>query len=141
MPQQIQEIMTKQIHEVGTGATIREAARLMRDQQIGDVLITNPDGTLFGILTDRDIVVRADAEARSLDTTTVDQIASHDSLVKLEPTASVEEAVKLMREHAVRRVPVVRDGKPVGIVSIGDLAQEKDPRSALAAISSAAPTI
>lgn len=138
MAQQIQEIMTRQVHCVAHDATLAEAARMMRDHQIGDVLVTGPDGALRGILTDRDIVVRAVAEARDLERTRVEEIATGD-LVELEPSATVEEAVKLMRDRAIRRVPVVRDHRPIGIVSIGDLAMKKDPDSALADISAAPP--
>jgi CBS domain-containing protein len=138
MPQ-IQEVMTKQVHAVNEDATLLEVARIMRDQEIGDVLVTRGDGSLCGIVTDRDIVVRADADGKPLDKTRVSEVCSRDDLVKLPPTAPVEEAVKVMREHAIRRVPVVADGKPVGIVSIGDLARVKDPDSALADISAARP--
>ena len=110
----------------------------MRDQRIGDVLVTHRDGTPCGIVTDRDIVVRADAAGRPLDRTPVGDICT-DDVVKLSPTSSIDEAVTVMREHAVRRVPVVRDGHAVGIVTIGDLARHKDPNFALAEISAAAP--
>jgi CBS domain-containing protein len=138
MAQQVQDIMTKRLYTVPSDATLLEVARLMRDQRIGDVLVTNRDGTLRGIVTDRDIVVRADASTMPLDTTQVGEICT-DGLVKLTPTASLDEAVKVMRQYAIRRVPVVREGQAVGIVSIGDLARYKDPDSALAQISSAAP--
>ena len=138
MARQIQDIMTKQIHTVRSEATLLEVARMMRDQRIGDVIVTNRDGSLRGIVTDRDIVVRADAAARPLEKTHAGDICS-DQLVELAPTSTVGEAVQLMRQHAIRRVPVVRDGHAVGIVSIGDLARHNDPDSALAEISSAAP--
>jgi len=136
---QIQDIMTKQVTTVGDDATLLEVARLMRDKKIGDVLVTKRDGSLRGIVTDRDIVVRADADAKPLDKTKVSDICSDQQIAKLEPTSSIEEAVQIMRDRAIRRVPVVQNGKPVGIVSIGDLARHKDPGSALAQISSAAP--
>jgi CBS domain-containing protein len=138
MAQQIQEIMTRQVHAVPHDTLLLDVARLMRDRRIGDVLVTKRDGTLAGIVTDRDIVVRADAEGRPLNSTNVGDICS-DEVVKVTPTTSVEETVNIMRQHAIRRVPVVSDGKPIGIVSIGDLARHKDPDSALAEISSAAP--
>lgn len=138
MAQQIQDIMTKQIHTVRSDATLLDVARVMRDKKIGDVLVTNRDGTLRGIVTDRDIVVRAGAAGKALDRTQAGEICS-DRLIKLAPTSTIEEAVKVMREHAVRRVPVVTDGHAVGIVTIGDLARYQDPKSALADISSAAP--
>lgn len=137
MAQQIQDIMTKQVHTVRTDTTLLDVARLMRDRKIGDVLVTDPEGSLCGIVTDRDIVVRADAVGKALDKTKVGDICSGE-LVELSPTSTLDEAVQVMREHAIRRVPVVSDGQPIGIVSIGDLARHRDPRSALAEISSAA---
>jgi CBS domain-containing protein len=130
--------MTKQVHTVRTDAPVLEVARIMRDQGIGDVLVTDEAGALSGIVTDRDIVVRAVAAGMSLETTKVGEICSGD-LVRVEPDTSVEEVVRIMREHAIRRVPVVQGDKPIGIVSIGDLAQHKDPDSALADISAAEP--
>jgi CBS domain-containing protein len=138
MAQQIQDIMTTKIHAVGKEVPLRDVARIMRDEQIGDVLVTNRDGTLCGIVTDRDIVVRADASDKPLDRTPVGDICT-DTVIKLSPGSSIDDAVALMRAHAVRRVPVVRDGHAVGIVTIGDLAQHKDPDSALAQISAASP--
>jgi predicted transcriptional regulator len=70
--------------------------------------------------------------------TQVGEICS-DKLLKLMPTSTIDEAVRMMREHAIRRVPVVRDSQPVGIVTIGDLARHQDPKSALAQISAAPP--
>lgn len=138
MAQQVQEIMARKIHAVSTETSLLEVARMMRDKKIGDVLVNNPDGTLRGIVTDRDIVVRADATARPLDTTRAGEICS-SQLVKILPTASLDDAVKMMRDNAVRRVPVVSNGKAIGIVSIGDLVRDSDPDSALAQISSAPP--
>jgi CBS domain-containing protein len=138
MTQQIQDIMTTQLHTVQSETTLLEVARTMRDQRIGNVVVTERDGRLRGLVTDRDIVVRAGAAGKPLDKTRVGDICS-DQLVQVTPTSTVEEVVQLMRKHAIRRVPVVRDGRAVGIVSIGDLARHRDPGSALAQISSAAP--
>lgn len=134
----LQDIMTTQVLSVRTDATLVEVAKLMRDHDVGDVLVCNLDGSLHGIVTDRDVVVRAVALDRRPHETHAGDVCSTNPL-RLAPTASIDEAVKVMRKHAVRRVPVVRDGKPVGIVSIGDLAREQDPRSALAQISTAFP--
>jgi CBS domain-containing protein len=136
--QQIQDIMTKQVHTVRTDASVLEVARIMRDRRIGDVLVTDEDGSLCGIITDRDIVVRAVAAGMSLDQTKVSEICTED-LVQVDANASIEEIIAIMREHAIRRVPVVHGDKPIGIVSIGDLARARDPNSALADISAAAP--
>jgi CBS domain-containing protein len=78
------------------------------------------------------------ASDRDIDKTQIADICSTPP-VKLDPTATVDDAVRLMRERAVRRIPVVADGKPIGIVSIGDLARAKDPNSLLAQISAAPP--
>ncbi|MBX3155055.1 MAG: CBS domain-containing protein [Deltaproteobacteria bacterium] len=137
MARQVQDIMTRQVHTVRGDAAIVDVARVMRDQKIGDVLVTNTDGTLLGIVTDRDIVVRAVAAGKPVDKLKVADIVT-DQLVSVSPTSTVDEAIKVMRTHAVRRVPVVQDGKPTGILTIGDLARHQDPRSALAQISSAA---
>lgn len=138
MAQQVQEIMARQVHSVTVETSLLDVARMMRDKKIGDVLVNNQDGTLRGIVTDRDIVVRADATSRPLDKTKAGEICS-SQLVKISPTASLDEAVKIMRDNAVRRVPVVSNGKAIGVVSLGDLARDKDPSSVLAQISSAPP--
>jgi CBS domain-containing protein len=138
MAQLIQDIMSKQVHSVTSNVSLLDVARVMRDKKIGDVLVTHRDGTLRGIVTDRDIVVRADASNKPLDRTQVGEICT-DQLVKLEPTSTIDEAIEIMRQHAIRRIPVVSNGQPVGIVTIGDLARHQDPRSALADISSAMP--
>jgi len=115
-----------------------DAAQIMRGNDIGDVIVLEDD-RLFGILTDRDIVVRALAEGADPETTPVGEICSRD-LATIEPTASVGQAVRLMREKAIRRLPVVdRSGYVLGIVSIGDVAVERDRHSALADISAAPP--
>jgi CBS domain-containing protein len=135
--QTLKDLMTPNPLTVKAGTTILEAAQQMRDQGIGDVIVTD-GGKVCGIVTDRDIVVRAIADGREPTTTKVGDICSRD-LVTLAPTADVTEAVTLMRERALRRLPVVENGKPVGIVSIGDLAIERDEDSALADISAAPP--
>jgi CBS domain-containing protein len=109
----------------------------MREGDVGDVIVTQ-GGQVTGIVTDRDIVVRAIAEGRAPDSTPVSEVATSD-VRALEPTQSVDEAVQAMREHDIRRLPVVDGGRPVGIVSLGDLAVERDPDSALADISAASP--
>ena len=138
--QKIQDVMTKQVFSVHEDASVREVARLMRDQKIGDVLVTDASGKLKGIITDRDIVVRAVAdEGNDLDQLRAKDIATADKIVTLDPESGVDEAVRLMTEKAIRRIPVVQNDCPVGIVTIGDLAAQRDPNSALGQISSAAP--
>ena len=137
MAQQIRELMTPNpVALLGT-VSVHEAATAMRDAQIGDVIVIE-NNQVCGIVTDRDIVVRILAETRDPATTTLADICSH-SIVTVTPTESVEEAVRLMRTHAIRRLPVVDGGQAVGIVSLGDLAVERDPGSALGKISGAPP--
>jgi CBS domain-containing protein len=138
MAQQIRELMTPNPVALPGTASVHEAARAMRDAQIGDVIVIERN-EVCGIVTDRDLVVRIMAEARDPATTPLADICSH-SLVTVTPTDSVEEAVRLMRTHAIRRLPVVDGGQAVGIVSLGDLAVERDPGSALGEISGAPPT-
>ena len=135
--QTIREIMTSGIQTVEDSSTIAQAAQMMRDNNIGDVIITR-DGTLCGIVTDRDITVRAVAAGLDTSSANVGDICTAD-LTTITADADASEAVSLMRHHAVRRLPVVDNGLPIGIVSIGDLAVERDNSSALADISSAQP--
>jgi CBS domain-containing protein len=135
MAKVISEVMTPDPVCLTENATVAEAARQMRDYDIGDVLVTNERG-LRGVLTDRDIVIRAIATQRDPNTTLVSEILSADPIC-LKPDDSVTEAVDTMRRHALRRLPVCEGERLVGIVSIGDLAIEQDSRSALANISAA----
>ena len=117
---------------------MREAAETMRAHDIGNVVVVDDNGKLSGILTDRDIVVRVVAEGRDPRATRVGDIASRE-LTAVSPDDPVDRAVQLMRDRAIRRLPAVEKDKVVGIVSIGDLALDRDPDSALADISAAPP--
>ena len=133
----VEEIMTHEPRTVDIGVSLVDAAREMRDGDIGDVIVTD-GGRVAGILTDRDIVVRAIAEGRDLQTTTVGDVCSSGPRT-LEPGESVEAATQVMDEHSIRRLPVVRDGELVGVLSLGDLAQDRDAGPTLADISAASP--
>ena len=135
MAQSIRDVMTT--HPVALQATssLVDAARAMRDSDIGDVIVVE-NGRICGMVTDRDITVRGVAEGRNISSLTLGDICSRQ-LTTLSPTDSVDDAILLMREKALRRLPVVEGGKPVGIVSLGDLAVTKDPHSALGNISAA----
>lgn len=137
MAQSIREVMTSDPRTVDASASVVDAAREMRDGDVGPVLVTR-DGRICGIVTDRDIVLRVVAEGRDPGGTAIGDVCT-ESLVTLTPDQTAEEAVRLMREHDVRRVPVVQDGRAAGIVAIGDLAVQRDPESALADISAAPP--
>ncbi len=138
MPQTLRDVMTPDPKVLPKTATVKEAAELMRDDDIGDVIVVNAHKKLYGIITDRDIAVRVVPDGTDASTVHLEDVATKD-VTALGPEAPVDEAVRLMREKAVRRLPVVEDGKPVGVVSLGDLAIEKDPASALADISAAPP--
>lgn len=138
MPQRISDVMTPDPVSMTEDATIHDAAVAMRDRDIGDIVVTKADGQILGILTDRDIVVRGVAEQADPTAMTVAEACSGD-IVTVGPDDAVAAAVKQMEEHAIRRLPVTDNGSLVGIVSIGDLAVERDPESALADISAAAP--
>lgn len=135
--QTIGDVMTANPRTFSTDATIREAAEEMRLSSIGAVVVEE-DGEICGILTDRDIVVRCIAAGGDPGQDTIGPICSRE-ITTLTPNDDVDRAIAVMREKGIRRIPVVENGKPVGMVSLGDLALERDPRSALGGISAAAP--
>ncbi|GGK61572.1 MULTISPECIES: CBS domain-containing protein [Streptomyces aurantiacus group] len=137
MAQKVREIMTSAPVAVGTRTAVSEVAHRMRDENIGAVLVAEGD-ELRGLVTDRDLVVRVLAEDKNPADTTV-QSACSPELVTVTPDDEVGRAVQLMREHSLRRLPVVEGKHPVGIVALGDLAMERDPESALGDISAARP--
>ncbi|AIV32516.1 CBS domain-containing protein [Streptomyces sp. MPA0124] len=138
MTQFVRDVMTGDPVAVEPLTSVTAVARLMRDRDLGAVLVTEGD-RLRGLVTDRDLVVRSLAEGGDPERTTVAGACS-DDLVTVRSDEELSHAVELMREHAVRRVPVVDDdGDAVGIVSLGDLAVERDPESALGDISAARP--
>jgi CBS domain-containing protein len=132
----IREVMTENPSTVEASATVQDAAQLMDKEDIGNVLVVE-NGEVQGIVTDRDIVVRVIAKGNGPDAS-VREAATTD-VQTLSPGDSIEDAIKQMEQGNVRRLPVVDDGKPVGIVSLGDLAKAKDQDSALADISAASP--
>jgi CBS domain-containing protein len=133
--QSISDIMAKDLATLESGSNISDAARLMRDNDTGAIIVTD-GGRLSGLLTDRDIAVRAVAEGLDPNSTTAGEICTSDTIT-LEPSSSIGDAIRAMRDANIRRVPVVDNGNPVGIVSLGDLALALDEESALADISSA----
>lgn len=138
MPDRISDVMTPDPVAMTNDATLEAAAVAMRDRDIGDVVVTMADGSVCGVVTDRDIVVRAVAEGTDPSSKTLEDVCSHD-VVTIGPDEPIAAAVKAMEEHAIRRLPVMDNGTLVGIVSIGDLAMKRDPQSALGEISSAPP--
>jgi CBS domain-containing protein len=135
--QKVRDVMTATPLVVDAGAPLQDAARHMRDHAVGDVLVTDGE-RLCGIVTDRDLVVRAMADGYDPKATTVGQVCSRD-LVAVEADDDVQHAVDTMRGRAIRRVPVIDEGRLAGVVSLGDLARHNDEESVLAAISEAPP--
>jgi CBS domain-containing protein len=133
----VEEIMTRDPRTVSASDTIADAARVMNESDIGDVIVVDGE-QIKCIVTDRDIVVRGVAAGRDPQSTSVGDVCT-PSLETIEPDASVDDALRKMREADIRRLPVVRDGRPVGIISLGDLAVEREPDSTLADISAASP--
>lgn len=115
----IRDVMTPNPRSVSLSDSIQNAARIMRDEDTGAVPVVD-DGRPVGIVTDRDIVVRAVADGGQIDRPVRDIVTS--SIVLATPDMSTREAAALMSEHQIRRLPVVENDRLVGIVSIGDLA-------------------
>lgn len=122
---QIRELMTVTPRTVKTGDSIVDAAKLMKGEDSGIAPIVDGD-RLVGVVTDRDITIRVVAEGRDPQSTKVEEIASQN-LVTIDPQQDLDEALRLMAQHQVRRLPVVEeDGKLVGIVSQADVARHAD---------------
>ena len=136
MPATVSAYMTPHPTVAEVTDTVRAIAQTMATQDIGSLVVAE-DGAVVGIVTDRDLVVRGIAEGIGLDAP-VGQLMS-GGLVSVGPGDDVAEVVQLMRDQALRRVPVVDGDEAVGIVSLGDLAVALDADSALADISAAPP--
>ena len=137
MSEQVRDVMTSDPITVAAGDSVVVAARRMKEAAVGSMIVMDGD-RVHGIVTDRDIAIRVVAEGSDPAQTRVQEITS-DNPVTLEPESSVDDAIRVMSDRAIRRLPVVEDGRPVGIVSLGDLAIDRDPGSVLGEISSAAP--
>jgi CBS domain-containing protein len=127
MGESIRDLMTSNPRSLESGNSVVEAARVMRDEDSGIVPIVEGD-RLVGTVTDRDIAIRVVAEGKDPDSTTVGEISSRE-LVTLDPQQELDEALRLMARHQVRRLPVVEeDGKLIGIVSQADVAKHASTR-------------
>ncbi len=135
MDARVRDVMTPGPIGVDYYQSIGEAARAMRDWGVGAVLVVRNE-SLYGLVTDRDLVVRAVAEARGADEP-VGPLSSAN-LIGVEADADLREAMRLMRQHAVRRLPVLEDGQVTGIVSLGDLAIAGESALAFAQLSAIA---
>jgi CBS domain-containing protein len=134
---ELRDVMTPNPTICRSDTTAREAAALMRDQDIGDVLVQD-DGGGLGIVTDRDIVTRAVADGRNPAEVRLGEICTSD-VKTVGVDTPVDEVIRVMSDAAIRRIPVCEGETPVGIVALGDLARDRDPSSLLGDISSAPP--
>ncbi len=125
MAQSIRDLMTENPRTVSADQPVVEAARIMRDEDVGLVPIVEGE-RLVGTVTDRDITIRVVAERRDPESTSVREVASTD-LVTIDPQQELPEALRLMAQHQIRRLPVVEeDGRLVGIVAQADVARHAD---------------
>jgi CBS domain-containing protein len=126
MAKSVRDAMTGDPRSIGASASVVDAARLMREQHIGSLPITE-DEQLVGMITDRDITTRVVAEAADPRSTSVGDVYSQD-LISVEPDNDLEEALRLMARHQVRRLPVVENGRLVGIVAQADIALSENQK-------------
>ena len=122
MAKTVKELMSSTPRTVSADQTIVDAARAMRDENVGLVPVVDGE-RLVGTVTDRDITIRVVAEQQDPASTRMQEIASTD-LVTVDPQQDLDEALRLMAQHQVRRLPVVEeDGRLVGIVAQADVAR------------------
>jgi CBS domain-containing protein len=126
MAKSVRDAMTEDPRSIGASASVVEAARLMREEHIGSLPVTE-DERLVGMITDRDITTRVVAESAVPETTSVADVYSRD-LISVEPDNDLEEALQLMARHQVRRLPVVENGRLVGMVAQADIALKENEK-------------
>ena len=122
--QQIRNVMTSDVVTIKDTQSVQEAAALMSQHNIGSVPVVNNQGEMVGIITDRDITLRTTAQGEGAKTP-VSEVMTAQRVVKATPDMDVQQAAQLMAEQQIRRLPVVENGKVVGMVSLGDLAVEE----------------
>jgi CBS domain-containing protein len=123
----VKDLMTSQPTVVRPEDMVSQAATLMKQQDCGAIPVVSKDGKLVGIVTDRDIVIRAVAAGKDPRATPVSAVMSADP-VTLSPDASADDAEKLMADRQVRRLPVVAEGRLVGLIVTAQLARRGDAR-------------
>ncbi len=127
MAKSVRDAMTADPRSIGASASVVEAARLMREQHIGSLPVTEDD-RLVGMITDRGITTRVVAERAVPETTSVAEVYSRD-LISVEPNSDLDEALRLMGRHQVRRLPVVENDRLVGVVAQADIALKEKERT------------
>lgn len=136
----VKDIMTDHVSAIKSSTSIKDAAKEMRELDVGVIPIYDKQHSTVGIVTDRDITLRAVSKGKSLDSPIGDIMSV--SPITICPDAEVSEAAKLMSQNQIRRLPVVKDGELVGIVSLGDLAvEDKCSHKAGSALSNISETV
>jgi CBS domain-containing protein len=123
----VRDAMSSQPRSVGESTSVQEAARLMKEEDVGSLPVVEDD-RLVGIVTDRDIVVRGVAERSDMSSLSVMAVASHE-VTTVAPDENLDEALKTMAREQVRRLPVVDGDRLVGILAQADVAQDADEKS------------
>src|SRR2546429_1408556 len=127
MAKSVQELMTSNPCSIDSNKSVAYAAKMMRDENVGLAPIVEGD-RLVGTVTDRDVTIRVVAEGKDPESTKVKEIASTD-LVTVDPQQDLDEALRLMAQHQVRRLPVVEnEGRVVGVLAQADIAEEAKPK-------------
>jgi CBS domain-containing protein len=122
MGKHIREVMTPRPETIQADRPVADAAKLMKEADAGMIPVMD-NGNLLGTVTDRDIAIRIVAEGKDPQATLVREIASTD-IITIEPDRDLEDALRLMAKHQVRRLPVVEDGRLVGVLAQADVARE-----------------
>jgi CBS domain-containing protein len=117
------EIMTPDVEWVDTGVSVADAAKRMASDDYGALPVCDGEGHLQGVVTDRDIVVKVIAAGRDPQRTTVGDLADQPEAVTIGADDPVEEAIRTMKDHGVRRLPVIDGNRLVGMVSQADIAR------------------
>ena len=130
MAKQVADVMAPVVQKIRVSGTAVEAARLMRDNDVGSLPVLSEDGTPIGVLTDRDLAVRLVAEGRDPHSARVEELCSRE-LVTVGPEESLDEALKRMALHKVRRLPVVDNRRViVGMIAQADIALQESAKKA-----------
>ena len=126
MAKSVRDAMTENPRSIGASESVVDAARLMREEDIGSLPVTDDD-QLLGMITDRDITTRVVSEAADPKTTSAGDVCSRD-VISVEADKDHEEAVALMARHQIRRLPVVESGRLVGILAQADIARTENEK-------------
>lgn len=129
MAKLVRDSMTPGVQTVRTSHSAAEAAQFMRDNDVGSLPVLDNGARPIGMITDRDVAVRLVAEGKDPGATRVEEIFSRD-IVTIESDRPLDEAEALMAQHKIRRLPVVEDGRLVGILAQADVALEESPEKA-----------